>query len=114
MTALKRAVTFIKMNETPLAVGKYLHFNMPRIGDEFFDQNRWIAEAGFTLSLGAFKRLQEILRARDMAHSIAPTTRASLDHDGIADFSGLLRENFRRLVGPVVPWHNRHLSLIHI
>jgi hypothetical protein len=113
VAALQRTVALVEMNGIAVAVGEYLHFDMARRGDVFFDQHALVAEGGLGLAHGARQRRVEVGATIDAAHALAAAAGHRLDQNRVADLVGLLLEKYRLLPIAVIARHHRHAGLVH-
>ena len=93
-----------------MLVGEYLNLDMARMFEVALDQNPIVAEGSLGLSPAGFESLCKILGRAHDPHSLAPTARGGLDHDGIPDFFGCLGESGQSLIVPVISrdqWDSR-------
>ena len=81
-----------------MRVAEYLHFDVARIEDVFFDQHAIVAERRGRLAAAGQQQLVEPRRRLDPAHPLAAAARDRLDQYGIADRVRLCLEVRRRLV----------------
>ena len=68
-----------------MLISDQLDFDVPRLGDEFLDEDAIVAEAGGGLGLRALKAFAGLGVGVGNAHALATTTGRSLDHHRIAD-----------------------------
>ena len=97
----------------PWRVGENLHLDVARRGDIFLDQHAARAEGGLRLAARAFQRGVEFGVLVDAAHAAAAAAGYSLDQHRIADFVGLLLEEFRVLTLAVESRHDWNAGLLH-
>ena len=93
--------------------GKDLHFDVARRVDVSFDQDARVAEGRLRLALGGFEGRVEVSVVLGTPHALTAAARHRLDQHRIANFVGLLLEEFRVLPHAVIARHHRHAGLLH-
>ena len=98
MPALSRAVALEEVDASPVGVGEHLQFDVAGRSDILLDQHPSVAERGFRLTDRALEfRVERHMRI-DPPHAAPAPAGDRLDEHRIADFVGLLAQEFRVLV----------------
>ena len=113
MTALQRAIAFAEMDRVAISVGENLDLDVARRGNKFLDQHPAGAEGRLAFADGAFERGREIGVLFHEPHAPPAAAGRGLDQHRIADFVGLLFEEFRVLPLAVIAGHDRYAGLLH-
>jgi len=79
MTTLNGTISFVEMHIIAMSITKYLNLDVSRSGDILFNQNTIVTESFGTLSLATLQSLHELFRRANDKHTLASTTRDSLD-----------------------------------
>ena len=78
-----------------MAIRQNLNFNVPGLGDEFFDENPVISKAAGRFILGRLETLARLRIITCDAHALATATGAGFEHHRISDLLG----DLHRLIG---------------
>ena len=85
---LNRAFALIQVNASAVPIAEDLDFDMAGCGDEFFDEDAIVTEAGGCFGFRAFEAFPRTVIVMSNAHAFATAAGGCLDHHGIADFAG--------------------------
>src|SRR5690606_1764481 len=112
--ALQGAVTVAQVDGVALAVGQYLHFHVPRVGQELFQVDHGVAEGRARFGAGQADRLDQVFFLVHHAHAATTAATGGLDDHRIADPTADLQALFlvlgQRAVGA---GHGRYTGLLH-
>ena len=113
MAALKGAIALPEMNGIAMTVSKYLHLDVTRACNIFFDQNTRVAERTHGFPLRPLQCGIELGMAVYAPHAFAAAAGEGLDDDGISDFVSFLFEELRLLHLTVITRNNRYARFFH-
>ena len=113
VTALQRTVALEQMHDIAVSVAEYLHFDMARTGDVFFQQDPVVTEGGGGFAFAGGQRFVEPRRAVHPPHALAAATRHRLDQHRIADRIRLLLQARGCLVLAKIARRHRHAGRLH-
>ncbi len=113
VAALDRTVALGQIHRVAVLVGKHLNLDVARLQHVFFHQHARIAEGGLRLTLGRRQRLTQLRLALDHLHALAAATGRGLEQHRIANLGGFDAEGLQRLIGAVIPGHQRHPGGVH-
>ena len=85
VAALDRAVAHADGPRGALPVRDDLHLDVPRPGDERFEEHHAGAERALRLVAGALVGVRQLLAVGDLADAAAAAARRRLEHEGVAD-----------------------------
>ncbi len=87
MTALQRALTLVQVHDIAVTIGHHLDFDVARLFDELFHEDAIVTEARTRFVCGALETVAALVIVTCDTHAFATTTRAGLEHDGVANVS---------------------------
>ena len=85
VTALHGAVALMQMQHGAVFIGQNLHFDVLGLADEFFEEDRTIAESAFRLGLGFIEQFFEVFGLTHDAHAATTTPESRFDDEREAD-----------------------------
>ena len=111
MPPLHRAVPLEQMDKIAVLVAEKLHFDVPRAGDEFFDEDFVAAEGVERFALGLFEVVRQLAGLQHHAHAAPAATLGRFEHDRIAELGGDFRGFVQAADGAEAAGEDRHLGL---
>jgi hypothetical protein len=91
VATLHGAIPFAQRHHVAAAVAENLHFDVPRLFDELFDEHAALTEIAGRKALDSVKRSCQLCSAPAQLHTDTATTGGALQHDGVADGRGSSR-----------------------
>ncbi len=88
MPALQAALALTEVHRLAVRVGQHLDLDMPRGGDQPFDEQRVITEGSAGLPAGAGDGLEQVLCPVHHPHALATAASGRLEQHGVPDLPG--------------------------
>ena len=113
MPSLDAAFSFKEVDHIAMSVGHHLHFNMPRTGHEFLDEDRTIAERTFRLAHGTMHLLFHFCSILHHTHTFPTSTGTGFDKDRIAGFFSHIQGFFNIADSMICSRHHGNTKILH-
>ncbi len=111
VAALDRAIALIKVIDVALLVAEDLHLDVTGAGDHLFKIALAVSKGGLGLAPAFQHLVLQLLGAFDRAHAATAAPPGRLEHQGIADLLGLLRDLVEIVAQNLGGGNHRHTGL---
>jgi hypothetical protein len=101
------------MDIVAVFISENLNLDMARALNILFNDHMVIIESFHSFTLGCVELIHELALVADNTHALATTSKGSLEHDGEADLTRLLEQEFGAVRSTVVTLQNRNTSGLH-